>query len=166
MQPAHLETAAASAARAPAIAGASSEFLAFKLGDEEYGVDILKVQEIRGYETPTRMAGVPEHVKGVVNLRGSIVPIVDLRIKLGLAESRYDAFTVVIILTVAQRVIGVVVDGVSDVTTLRPDQIKPPPGLVGGAGIDYVTGLGTVDDRLLILVDIEALVADDVAVPA
>lgn len=133
------------------------EFLSFRLGSEEYGIDILCVQEIRDYETPTRMANVPAFIKGVINLRGSIVPIVDLRIKFDLGSAAYDAFTVVIILNVANRVIGVVVDAVSDVMTLAPEQILPAPTLTTSLDTQYVTGLGTIDERMLILVDIEQL---------
>src|SRR5882757_8525757 len=104
-----------------------NEFLTFKLGGQEYGIDILKVQEIRGYDTVTRIANAPAFIKGVINLRGNIVPIVDMRIKFNLQQVRYDAFTVVIILNVAKRVVGMVVDGVSDVLTLSPAQIRPAP---------------------------------------
>src|SRR5262245_985029 len=103
------------------------EFLTFRLGAEEYGIEILKVQEIRGWEVPTAIAGTPEFIKGVINLRGTIVPIVDLRLKFGLEKAAYDEFTVVIILSVARRVVGIVVDAVSDVVTLQPQQIKPAP---------------------------------------
>jgi purine-binding chemotaxis protein CheW len=140
---------------------ATSEFLSFKLGSEEYGIDILKVQEIRGYERPTRMANVPEFIKGVVNLRGIIVPIIDMRIKFNLATVEYNEFTVVIILTVAGRVLGIVVDGVSDVTTLSPDQIKPAPDFSASLDTSYVIGLGTLDERMLILMDIEKLMSSD-----
>ena len=137
------------------------EFLAFKLGAEEYGIDILKVQEIRGYEKPTRMANVPEFIKGVVNLRGIIVPIIDMRIKFNMASVEYNEFTVVIILTVGGRVLGIVVDGVSDVTTLTPDQIKTPPDLfLSNLDTSSVMGLGTLDERMLILMDIEKLMSD------
>src|SRR5262245_19370605 len=105
----------------------SREFLSFRLGAEEYGVDILKVQEIRGYEKPTRLASVPSFIKGLINLRGTIVPIIDLRLKFDLGEPVYNALTVVIILSVANRVIGVVVDSVSDVITFDDGQIKPAP---------------------------------------
>ncbi len=135
------------------------EFLSFKLGAEEYGIDILKVQEIRGYEKPTRMAGVPEFIKGVVNLRGIIVPIIDLRIKFSLTAVEYNDFTVVIILNVSGRVMGIVVDGVSDVTTLAPDQIKPAPDFCANLDTGYVIGLGTLDERMLILMDIERLMS-------
>ena len=137
------------------------EFLSFKLGSEEYGIEILKVQEIRGYEKPTRMANVPAFIKGVVNLRGIIVPIIDLRIKFNLASIEYNAFTVVIILNVAGRVLGIVVDGVSDVTTLSPEQIKPAPEFSAQLDTSYVIGLGTLDDRMLILMDIEKLISSN-----
>ena len=137
----------------------SREFLAFKLGAEEYGIDILKVQEIRGYEKPTRMARVPDFIKGVVNLRGIIVPIVDLRIRFNLDSVEYNEFTVVIILNLGHRVIGVVVDGVSDVITLTGEQIRPAPAFAAQLDVAHVIGLGTVDDRMLILMDIEKLMS-------
>jgi purine-binding chemotaxis protein CheW len=134
------------------------EFLSFRLGAEEYGIDILKVQEIRGWESPTAIANTPEFIKGVINLRGIIVPIVDLRIKFRLGAASYDALTVVIILSVAKRVVGIVVDAVSDVITLAPQQIRPAPEF--GAAVDarFITGLGTVGERMLILADIERLI--------
>jgi purine-binding chemotaxis protein CheW len=133
----------------------ASEFLTFRLGDEEYGIEILKVQEIRGYEAVTAIANAPEFIKGVVNLRGTIVPIVDMRIKLGLKKVEYNQFTVVIILNVAERVVGIVVDSVSDVTILGADQIRPAPDLGTTLNTAYITGLGTIDQRMIILVDIE-----------
>ena len=147
---------------APPVANAPPrEFLSFKLGSEEYGIDILKVQEIRGYEPPTRIANVPAFIKGVVNLRGIIVPIVDLRIKFKLDSVEYNEFTVVIILNVSGRVLGIVVDGVSDVTTLSPDQIKPAPDFAADLNTSHIVGLGTLDERMLILMDIEALMSSD-----
>ncbi len=137
----------------------ASEFLAFKLGQEEYGIDILKVQEIRGYDSVTRIANAPEFIKGVVNLRGTIVPIVDMRIKFGLGKPVYDALTVVIILNVAERVVGMVVDSVSDVMTLSPEQIRPAPEMGSVFNSNYLIGLGTLDDRMLILVDIDRLMS-------
>ena len=136
----------------------SRELLTFTLGREEYGIDILKVQEIRGYDAVTTIANAPEFIKGVINLRGIIVPIVDMRIKFKLGNATYDETTVVIILNVANRVVGMVVDGVSDVLTLKPEQIRPAPEF--GATLDtrYLQGLGTVDERMLILVDIEKLI--------
>jgi purine-binding chemotaxis protein CheW len=137
------------------------EALAFKLGNEEYGIKILKVQEIRGYETVTRIASAPEHVKGVVNLRGTIVPIVDMRIKFKLGEPTYDQFTVVIILNIQDRVVGMVVDSVSDVISLTADQIKPAPDMGGALNTDYLVGLGTVDERMIILVDIDRMMSSE-----
>ena len=138
---------------------AGREFLAFTLGREEYGIDILKVQEIRGYEAVTRIANAPEFVKGVVNLRGIIVPIVDMRIKFNLGEPTYDQFTVVIILNIGGRVVGMVVDSVSDVITLSPEQVKPAPEMGTALNTDYLIGLGTLDERMLILVDIDKLMS-------
>jgi len=144
-------------AREKATSGASRELLTFTLGNEEYGIDILKVQEIRGYDAVTTIANAPEFIKGVVNLRGIIVPIVDMRIKFKLGDVTYDETTVVIILNVANRVVGMVVDGVSDVITLQAEQIKPAPEFGASLDTQYLQGLGTVDDRMLILVDIEKL---------
>ncbi|MGE0311001.1 MAG: chemotaxis protein CheW [Lautropia sp.] len=141
-----------------------SEYLTFRLGTEEYGIDILKVQEIRGYEKPTRIASAPSFIKGVVNLRGVIVPIVDLRIKLGLEKADYDSFTVVIILNVGKRVVGVVVDSVSDVMALTGEQIREAPEMNSVVEAQHILGLGTVGERMLILVDIEQMVlASDMA---
>jgi purine-binding chemotaxis protein CheW len=134
-----------------------NEFLTFTLGSEEYGIDILKVQEIRGYEAVTKIANTPEFIKGVVNLRGTIVPIVDMRIKFNLGSVEYNQFTVVIILNVKGRVVGIVVDSVSDVIALSADQIRAAPEFSGELDSDYITGLGTVAERMLILVDIEKL---------
>ncbi|MDN4060793.1 chemotaxis protein CheW [Massilia sp. YIM B02769] len=137
------------------------EALAFKLGNEEYGIKILKVQEIRGYESVTRIASAPEHVKGVVNLRGTIVPIVDMRIKFNLGTPTYNQFTVVIILNIQDRVVGMVVDSVSDVISLTAEQIKPAPDMGGALNTDYLIGLGTVDERMIILVDIDRLMSSE-----
>ena len=138
-----------------------NEFLAFTLGKEEYGIDILKVQEIRGYEPVTRIANAPDFIKGVVNLRGIIVPIVDMRIKFNLGDPTYDQFTVVIILNIGGRVMGMVVDSVSDVTTLTAEQIKAAPEMGTTFDTDYLIGLGTLDERMLILVDIDKLMSSD-----
>lgn len=138
-----------------------SEYLTFTLGNEEYGIDILKVQEIRGYDTVTHIANAPEFIKGVINLRGVIVPIVDMRIKFKVGEPSYNEFTVVIIMNVLGRVIGMVVDGVSDVVGLSPEQIKPAPEMGAAMDTDYITGLGTLNDQMLILVDIEKLMSSE-----
>ena len=137
--------------------GMGAEFLTFTLGSEEYGMDILKVQEIRGYDAVTTIANSPEFIKGVINLRGIIVPIVDMRIKFHLGNVTYNELTVVIILNVAKRVMGIVVDGVSDVIALTSDQIKPAPEFSSTMDTQYITGLGTVDDRMIIVIDIEKL---------
>jgi purine-binding chemotaxis protein CheW len=150
-------------AHTAAVQGTPREVLSFKLGAEEYGIDILKVQEIRGYESPTRIANAPAFMKGVVNLRGVIVPIVDMRVRFALDDVKYDAFTVVIILNVAGRTVGIVVDSVSDVLELRSDQIKPAPEFNGSIDSTYITGLGTVKsgdaERMLILMDIEQMMS-------
>ena len=141
-------------------APASGEYLTFRLGSEEYGIDILKVQEIRSYEQPTRIANAPEFIKGVVNLRGVIVPIVDLRLKLGCASAEYNSFTVVIVLNVRNRVVGAVVDSVSDVLELSKEAIRPAPELNASAvDTSFITGIGSVGDRMLILMDIEGLMS-------
>ena len=137
------------------------EYLTFRLGGEEYGIDILKVQEIRGYDAVTHIANTPEYVKGVINLRGIIVPIIDLRIKFSVGEATYHEFTVVIIINVLGKVVGIVVDGVSDVVALSEEQIKPAPEFGGSLDTRYLTGLGTLNGEMLILVDIEKLIASD-----
>ncbi|WP_444984321.1 chemotaxis protein CheW [Halomonas mongoliensis] len=139
----------------------NQEFLVFSLGDEEYAIDILKVQEIRGYENVTRIANAPEFIKGVTNLRGVIVPIVDLRIKFHLERVEYGGQTVVIVVNVADRVVGIVVDGVSDVMTLTPEQIKPAPEFGVTLSSDFLSGLGSLEDRMLVLVDIDKLLTSE-----
>ena len=133
------------------------EFLTFTLGNEEYAVDILKVQEIRGYDPVTAIANTPAFIKGVVNLRGAIVPIVDLRVKFQIGTAEYHERTVVIVLNLAGRIVGAVVDGVSDVVSLSPEQIKPAPEFSNLLDTQYLLGLGTTEQRMLILVDIERL---------
>ena len=135
----------------------SGEYLTFTLGAEEYGIDILKVQEIRGYDAVTKIANAPAFIKGVINLRGVIVPIVDLRIKFNLGNPTYDQFTVVIILNIGKRVMGVVVDGVSDVIQLSSDNLHPSPEFGSVLDTRYILGLGTVENRMIIVVDIERL---------
>jgi purine-binding chemotaxis protein CheW len=135
------------------------EFLSFRLGAEEYGIDILAVREIRAYEKPTRIASAPEFIRGVVNLRGVIVPIVDLRMKFGLREPVYDALTVVIILNVGGRVLGIVVDAVSDVIALKGEEIRPAPEFSSAVDASFMRGLASLEGRLLILLDIAALMA-------
>jgi purine-binding chemotaxis protein CheW len=131
------------------------EVLVFALGGEEYGVDILKVQEIRGYEKVTAIPSAPAYLKGVVNLRGIIVPVIDMRIKFGMADPKYDSFTVVIILRVAGRVIGIVVDGVSDVVRLAPADVKAAPGLGSIVDSGFLAGLAVQGERMILLLEIE-----------
>jgi purine-binding chemotaxis protein CheW len=141
-----------------------NEFLTFRLGAEEYGIDILKVQEIRGYDAVTSIANAPAFIKGVINLRGIIVPIIDMRIKFNLGKADYNEFTVVIVLNIAGRVIGMVVDSVSDVLALTPEQVRPAPEFGGALDTEYLIGLGALENRMLILVDIERLMtSSDIA---
>jgi purine-binding chemotaxis protein CheW len=141
-----------------ALAG-TREYLTFRLDQEEYGIDILKVQEIRGYEPPTRIANAPNFIKGVVNLRGTIVPIVDMRLKFNCSKAEYDSFTVVIILNLRNRIVGIVVDSVSDVMELPADSLKAAPDVDSVIDSDAVLGLGSLGDRMLILLDIERLMS-------
>jgi len=138
----------------------SSEYLSFTLGDEQYGVDILNVQEIRGYDGVTRIPDAPECIKGVINLRGTIVPVMDLRLKLGLEHASYDAFTVMIVINYQQRVLALVVDSVSDVIALDPAHVRPPPELGSRVDARHISGIGTVDERMLIVLNIESLMIE------
>ncbi|HJV35005.1 chemotaxis protein CheW [Geomonas sp.] len=140
---------------------AACQYLTFRLGSESYAIDILMVQEIRGYDAVTRIAHAPEHVKGVINLRGVIVPILDLRLKLGVGEATYHEFTVVIVLNLLGKVIGVVVDSVSDVVALSDDGVQPAPELGGAVDTCYLAGIATVNEEMLILIDMEKLVGGD-----
>ena len=138
-----------------------NEYLTFALGTEEYGVDILKVQEIRGVDSITRLPDAPDFIKGVINLRGLIVPVVDLRLKFKLSEASYDVTTVMIILNVADRTIGVIVDSVSDVIRFEANQVRPVPDLGSAIDRQFLTGLGMLEDRMLILLDIERLMTSE-----
>jgi len=155
------EIALAPSRPSTAIRGRAGEYLSFRLGSEAYGIAILCVQEIRGYESPTQIANAPAFIKGVLNLRGAIVPIIDLRIRFGLSSVRYDGQTVTIVLNIGQRVIGVVVDAVSDVVDLRGQDIKTVPEFGPAVGAEHITGIGTSqageNERMLILLDIERL---------
>jgi purine-binding chemotaxis protein CheW len=142
-----------------AAAVGAREYLTFRLDQEEYGIDILKVQEIRGYEPPTRIANVPVFLKGVVNLRGTIVPIVDMRLKFGCAKAEYNSFTVVIILNLKSRIVGIVVDSVSDVMEIPAENVKSAPDVESVINSDAVLGLGSFGERMLILLDIEKLMS-------
>ncbi|HET7403815.1 MAG TPA: chemotaxis protein CheW [Usitatibacter sp.] len=138
---------------------ATREVLVVVLGSEEYGVDILEVQEIRGYENVTPIPAAPAYVKGVVNLRGRTLPVVDLRVKFGMADPRYDAFTVVVILRLARRVIGLVVDGVSDVMALDAGEVQPAPPSGSVVESAFLEGLGSEGERKVLLLDVEKLLS-------
>ena len=141
------------------------EYLTFRLGGEEYGIALGAIQEIRGYQAPTRIAGAPDDVSGVLNLRGEIVPVVDLRLRFGL-EPGIDASTVIVVVNVRGHTVGAVVDAVSDAIGLTSQDIKPAPALGGVANVDHITGIALVDrdaaTRLFILLDIEHVVSDAV----
>jgi purine-binding chemotaxis protein CheW len=141
----------------------ANQYLTFVLGGEEYGLEILKVQEIKGHSGVTRMPNTPPHVKGVTNLRGAVVPIVDLRTKFALPEREYDKFTVFIIVTVGTKIVGLVVDAVEDVVDIAPDAVQPTPELAMSLGGAYVRGLAQVGDRLIALLEIERIVGADIA---
>ncbi|MBE0505585.1 MAG: chemotaxis protein CheW [Marinospirillum sp.] len=150
----------AAAEHALAIAG-HQEFLTFTLGEEEYAIDILKVQEIRGYDAVTRIANTPSYIKGVINMRGVIVPVVDMRLKFNVGEAVYDQFTVMIILNLGERVVGMVVDSVSDVVALSPDEIRTAPEFGAAMDTQYIQGLASIEDRMAIVVDIEKLMTSN-----
>jgi len=150
---------ALSAARAPLAAAPTREFLTFRLGDEDYAIDILKVQEIRVFDAVTKLPGAPAYIKGVINLRGLIAPVVDLRIKFEFKEALYSAFTVVIVLNVHERVVAVVADAVVDVVALTDDEIRPPPEFATSVNVEYVTGLASRSEHMLILLDIDKLIS-------
>jgi purine-binding chemotaxis protein CheW len=158
-QVARHEAARAAKGARGAAAATHGEYLTFRLGSEEYGIDILRVQEIRSYEQPTRIANSPAFLKGVVNLRGVIVPIIDLRVKLGCTNADFNAFTVVIVLNIMGRVVGAVVDSVSDVMELSTDQVKEAPGMNAAVDMSFITGIANVGERMLILMDITALMS-------
>lgn len=155
-----MQTTSETRSGSPAAAADSGQYLTLRLGKEEYAIDILRVQEIRSYEEPTRMVNAPSFIKGVVNLRGVIVPIVDLRMKLNLEQVEYNDFTVVIILNVRGTVIGAVVDSVSDVVTLSADMIKPAPQFDTTLDARFITGLANVGERMLIVLNIEAMMSN------
>lgn len=140
---------------------ASGEYLTFALGTQQYGVDILKVQEIRGYDGVTSIPNTPAFLKGVINLRGTIVPVLDLRLKFNLGDASYDGFTVMIILNLAGRVVGVVVDSVSDVVNLTADQVRAAPSLGSAIDARYLVGVGIVEKRMILLIDIERLLGSE-----
>lgn len=142
------------------IATDGSQFLTFSLGDELYGVDILRVQEIKGYTAVTRIPNTPAHIKGVLNLRGTIVPIVELRTKFGMPTIEYTMFTVIVVVVVQDKVMGLVVDAVSDVLNIGKQDIQPPPEFGNKVDVSFISGIGKSGDRLVSLLDIDRLLLD------
>jgi purine-binding chemotaxis protein CheW len=147
--------------------GVGGQMLTFRLGGETYGVDILRVKEIRGWSAVTRIPQSPAHVLGVLNLRGAIVPIIDLRLRFALASAEFSPMTVIIVLTLHAadgiRECGVVVDSVSDVVDISADAIKPPPALSNDRNSAFISGIATVDEKMLIMLNVDDLVMRDLA---
>lgn len=135
------------------------EYLIFRLGGDEYGVGILYVQEIRSYVEPTHIANAPAFVKGVTNLRGVIIPIIDLRDYFELEHVKHDAFTVIVFLNISGQIIGVVVDRVNDVVRLTPEHIKNMPSFKAAIDTAYIDSIGSIDDRMLLLLNFEKMMA-------
>lgn len=163
-----LQVHAAAAAASPATlqlktAAQPLEVLTCQLGGVSYGIELRCVQEIRSYEEPTKIANAPAFMKGIVDLRGVIVPVIDLRLSFGLPVPAYDAFTITVVLNLADRIVGVVVDSVSDVVALAASQIKPAPAFNDTVDASFIAGIGTPDSgpeaRMLVLLDIEKLMA-------
>ncbi|CUQ67258.1 chemotaxis protein CheW [Candidatus Nitrospira inopinata] len=140
-----------------------NQLLTFKLGDELYGVDILRVQEIKGYTTVTRIPNTPAYIKGVINLRGTIVPIVELRTKFGMPTIDVTSFTVIIVVVVREKVMGLVVDAVSDVLTIDRQDIQAPPAFGSRVDVSCLSGIAKSGDKLVALLDIDRLLADGAA---
>lgn len=145
---------------------AAQQYLSFFLGGQEYAIDILRVQEIKGWDTVTRVPYSPDYILGVINLRGSIVPVVDLRVRFALESAAYDSATVVIVVHVTgirgERIVGVVVDAVSDVYSITGENIQPPPDVVGSVDHMFVLGLASLENKLVIVLDIERVVTTSV----
>ncbi len=142
------------------------QLLTFTLGEEEYGVPILRVQEVKGYSPLTPIPGTARHLRGVLNLRGLVVPVIDLRAKFGMPEVPYDKFTVIVIATVGARIVGLTVDAISDVLSVGEAELSPPPELGAQLDASYTTGLARVGEKVVLLLDIDALVASDGITPA
>jgi len=154
-----MQNLSSTTARASAVAVPTREFLAFRLGDEDYAIDILKVQEIRVFDAVTKLPGAPEYIRGVINLRGLIAPVIDLRIKFGFKEALYTPFTVAIVLLIHERLVAIVADAVVDVVALTEEDVKPPPEFATSVNVEYVIGLAAKSENMLILLDIERLIS-------
>jgi len=147
--------------------GAASQFLTFSLGQEEYGIELLKVQEIKGYSAITPIPNTPPHIKGVMNLRGAVIPIVDLRIRFGMEAIEYTKFHVIIVVNVGTKVMGLLVDAVSDVLNVASEDIRPAPDFGAHADTRFISGMASAGDKVAVLLDIETLLSEaDLAVPA
>lgn len=147
-----------------ALAGADQghfQYLTFSLGQEDYGIEILRVQEIKGYSAVTSIPNMPPHIKGVMNLRGAVVPVLNLRAKFGMSESEYTRFTVIIVVLVGTRVVGLIVDAVSDVLDVAPSDVVPAPEMGAGVDTSFLTGMAKSEDRLISLLAIERVVGLD-----
>jgi len=138
-----------------------SQFLTFQLGEELYGVDILRVQEIKGYTAVTRIPNTPAHIKGVLNLRGTIVPIVELRTKFGMPTIDYTMFTVIVVVVVREKIMGLVVDAVSDVLNIDKKDIQPAPQFGAKVDVSFLNGIGKSGDKLVALLDMDRLLSDN-----
>lgn len=141
--------------------GLSSQYVTFLLGNETYGISILKLNEIIAYQECTTIPHVPPFIKGVLNLRGIVVPVIDLRERFNMEKKAYDQFTVIMILEVSGRIMGLIVDSVSDVVTLTKDAIKPRPSFSTSIGVDFIHGMGVKDNKFIILLDVDKLLSDD-----
>ncbi|MBM4134842.1 MAG: chemotaxis protein CheW [Nitrospira sp.] len=153
------ETASASE-RQTGLASDGSQYLTFVLGEEHYGLDILRVQEIKGYTAVTRIPNTPDYIKGVLNLRGTIVPIVDLRCKFGMPQAEYTMFTVIVVVVVQDKIMGVVVDAVSDVLNITTKDIQPPPHFGAQVDTSFIQNIAKSGDRLITLLDIDRVLSD------
>ena len=156
-----LETAAKEINQQIGLTTDGSQFLTFQLGEELYGVDILRVQEIKGYTAVTKIPNTPAHIKGVLNLRGTIVPIVELRTKFGMETIDYTMFTVIVVVVVREKIMGLVVDAVSDVLNIDKKEIQPPPQFGAKVDVSFLNGIGKSGDKLIALLDMDRLLSDD-----
>ena len=164
-QLAPVETGGAVATSSMGQEDTGSQFLTFQLDNEAYGVDILRVQEIKGWVPVTRIPNTPEYLKGVLNLRGTIVPIIDMRMRFNLETMEYNAETVIIVLSVqtgsGERVVGIVVDSVSDVLSVKTEEIKPSPDFGGSVNTEFIDGLATIEEQMVMLLDIDKMLSTD-----
>jgi len=160
MAAATLETATKELNQQIGLTTDGSQYLTFQLGEELYGVDILRVQEIKGYTTVTKIPNTPPHIKGVLNLRGTIVPIVELRTKFGMPTIDYTLFTVIVVVVVRDRIMGLVVDSVSDVLNIDKKDVQPPPQFGAKVDVSVLTGIGKSGDKLVALLNIDRLLTE------